>query len=243
MLNVTPKKDFKDFEELKKYVCDDCLKPKIKPTDYQKHLQTGDILLFSGNSHLSWRIKYVTPKQGEYRTIWNHVGMVLKLENPELPLNNSNLKNKLNAPNYFLIESIGVGVRIIPLELATKNYEEKKGYDGHILVTRHENFIDKSANIDQLNTIFNFVISHINTPFDNMDLARWAFRALMRKMPALIQKLNTNYYLSPKPPFVCTELVYHAYNSAGIKLNNTPGMITAEDIWRDNNLHPIGVIE
>ncbi|MCU0324747.1 MAG: hypothetical protein MUF45_05780 [Spirosomaceae bacterium] len=233
-------KDFKTFEALKKFICEDCQKPIITSDNFNDTLQTGDILLFSGQSSLSWRIKLFTPKQGKYRTIWNHVGMVLKLENPEIQTEDDN-PFRLKAPNFFLIESIGIGVRLIPLELTTGNYDAKKGYNGNILVARHQELADKNAAKKQLKEIFDFAISHINTPFDNLDITKWAIRAIIRKLPII--PYRSFYHLSSNPPFVCTELVYHSYGAAKIKLHNTPGMITAEDIWRDTKLSPIGVLE
>ena len=243
---MKPRNEFDSFEEVKKHIFKELGKQHLQPEDYEKNLQTGDLILFNGGSNVSWRIKFWMP----YKiTLWSHVGMVVKLEKPknEAEIGNPSRK-KLKAPNFFLAESAHDGVRLLSLELVLKNYEGGEPYEGNAIILRHEDFdFQKNTEpktIHQRQAIItDFVLHSQNTPFDNPDFFRMTFRVLLLRVKFMKKLFWKHYYFRKKPPFICTELVYHAFEEADIKLPHTSGIISPEDFWYNEKNVPIGVLK
>jgi hypothetical protein len=238
--------EYASFREVRYHIVLELGKPHIELDDFEKYLQAGDILLFSGKSSTSWRIRWWMPYP---TTLWSHVGLVVKFENPDFYKTTQNPTQKcLKNPHYFLVESIGVGVRLLPLELAFKNYKHNKPYQGNIIVMRNnalniKKYSDPTDVQERQRIIHDFVLFYQNTPFDNPDFFKMAFRVLLLRVSILKHLFWKHYYFRKKPPFICTELVYNAFQEAGIKMPHTPGVISPEDFWYDENNVPVCVLK
>jgi hypothetical protein len=120
-------------------------------------LETGDIILFSGNYFLSYIVEYFT------KSIYSHVGVVLK--NPNLGdakfkgiyLLESGFENTPDPENH----RIKKGVQIINLEDKIKNYKGRI-YVRKLHCTRDKKFYEKIIEIHS--TVHN--ISYDLNPID-----------------------------------------------------------------------------
>ena len=124
-----------------------------------------------------------------------------------------------------MAESAHDGVRLLSLELVLKNYEGGEPYEGNAIILRHEDFdFQKNAEPKTIHQ-------------------RQAIRVLLLRVKFMKKLFWKHYYFRQKPPFICTELVYHAFEEADIKLPHTPGIISPEDFWYNEKNVPIGVLK
>jgi hypothetical protein len=238
--------EYNSFQQVSHYIIEESGKKHLEPDDFESQLQSGDIVLFSGKDGISADIKIWMPYR---KVLWSHVGLIIKFKNPDFytTLENSD-KPRLKNPHCFLVESIGSGVRILPLELALKNYEHCKPYSGNIIAMRNNALnIEKEIDISTLHArqqiIQDFVLFYQNTPFDTRDFLKMTFRVLLLRVKFLKTLFWKRYYFRKRPPFICTELVFNAFKEAGIEIPHTPGIISPEDYWYDENNTPVGVLK
>ena len=152
-------------------------------------LETGDIILFSGNYFLSYIVEYFT------KSIYSHVGVVLK--NPNLGdakfkgiyLLESGFENTPDPENH----RIKKGVQIINLEDKIKNYKGRI-YVRKLHCTRNKKFYEKIIEIHS--TVHNI-------PYD-LNPIDW-IKAYYQLDIGNTQKENT-YWCSALVSFVYVEL-------------------------------------
>lgn len=123
---------------------------KIPHPEIKKHIQTGDILFYSGEDEVSKLIRLAT------KSIWSHVGILIKIEEFE---------------RVLLLESVeSMGVRLIPLSKYIKNIEEdeeEEEFYARLVIARHQ--LLKNKNIKDF---VNFGISQVNRPYDREEIQR-----------------------------------------------------------------------
>ena len=152
-------------------------------------LETGDIILFSGNYFLSYIVEYFT------KSIYSHVGVVLK--NPNLGdakfkgiyLLESGFENTPDPENH----RIKKGVQIINLEDKIKNYRGRI-YVRKLHCTRDKKFYEKIIEIHS-------TVHNIPYDLNPIDWIRGYFKINIGNT----QKENT-YWCSALVSFVYVEL-------------------------------------
>ena len=174
-------------------------------------LETGDIILFSGNYFLSYIIEYFT------NSIYSHVGVVLK--NPNLGdarfkgiyLLESGFENTPDPENH----RIKKGVQIINLEDKIKNYKGRI-YVRKLHCTRNEKFYEKIIKIH----------SNVhNIPYD-LNPIDW-IKGYYKLNIGNTQKENTYW---------CSALVSYVYVELGFLDKNIPWtLISPKELSSSSN--------
>lgn len=181
---------------------------QLKYDDARTEIQTGDVLLASGNYFFSKLIREATG------SCWSHVAFVMKLD---------------ILDRIMVLESIeGNGVRTIPLSEYISNFEgSKKGYKGRLCIARHDDFKSK-ANTQSLKQFAQFAIDRFAYPYDEDEIARITARIVGANL-GFSPKL-----LARDEEYICSEYVYECYSRIGInvKQQNT-GFIAPADFAND----------
>lgn len=172
--------------------------------DARAMIQTGDLLLCSGNEPISRIIQTTT------RSPYSHVAMVVRM---------------LSVDRVLLLEAEWpYGVRAVPLSSYFKDWNASgKPYPGHLLVARHTRL---DINNETATSMFlSELVDLLGRPYS----LRRALRIGLREMVALIGFRFRE--LSLKKATVCSEYIFHAFSRLGIELPwNRKGYILPMDI-------------
>lgn len=183
---------------------------KSKYDEKRYLIESGDILLCSGNSTFSKLIKKFTDSK------WSHVGFILHLKSP----------NRL-----MVMESVeSIGVRTVTLSSYLNNYNGSgKPYDGEIMIARHRKM--KDCFIEKLSAKAIDLLGH---PYDKDEIIRITARIATSKFNRLscsVPKGDNEY--------ICSEYVDECYRSIGINIKPSCGFITPADFANDENIYPV----
>lgn len=192
--------------------------PLVRCLSYQevrKTIQSGDIILCSGESSFSNLIKYFT------QSIWSHVGFILRFD---------------ELDRVMIMESVETkGVQIVPLSHYINNYNGKgKPYKGKILIARHSDI--NEANIKNLSKYAFDLLGH---QYDKSEILRIASRIALtfRKSEVCLPPPKDNEY-------ICSEYVYECYQSIGLHVNhNCGGFITPADFASTEKINAICLLK
>lgn len=129
-----------------------------KYKDVRTQINSGDILLCSGNSYMSKKIRQVTESK------WSHVGFLVWINSPEKHL--------------MVMESVeSLGVRMMPFSNYLDNYNgDGKKYDGEIAIARHEDFKEEYTN-----RLSSFAYKLVGNHYNLGQLGRIAGRIAIKK--------------------------------------------------------------
>ncbi len=144
---------------------------------------------------------------------WSHVGIIIKLN---------------DLDRVLLLESVeDMGVRLVPLSKYLTDYEDGKPYRGRVVVGRCKG-VDKQI-VDGLTT---FGIDELTRPYDKDEIAK----ILARVVLGIGKKERDREY-------ICSELVYECFSNSGLEFDyDKRGFISPENIWRDDDIVPVGRI-
>ncbi|PFN03466.1 hypothetical protein COJ51_16195 [Bacillus thuringiensis] len=117
----------------------------------KKEIQTGDILLCSGNYLVSELIKKASD------SIFSHVGVLFHWDN-----------------HIIILESVeDDGVRAVPLSHYMYNYENsKKKYNGEIYVARHKEIENYDFCTGKIKKMFEKALDFLNRDYDKDEIAK-----------------------------------------------------------------------
>lgn len=194
--------------------------PSVKNLNYSEfrdNINSGDILLCSGNSLISNIIKKATSSR------WSHVAFIIKLE---------------IIDRIMVLESVeSLGVRAIPLSNYVNNYNgSNKGYDGKVLIARHSEF--KQEKMVELSR---YAVDLLGSPYHPEEFFEIAARIGERAFH--IKAHNIPKDIKPKKSFICSEYAAECYQSVGINIPYNPsGFIAPADFARDPKIKPIAFI-
>ncbi len=128
--------------------------PSIPYTNLHEHIQSGDILFYSGEDEVSKLIRWAT------NSMWSHIGILYYVE---------------HLARIMLLESVeSMGVRLIPLSKYIKNIEENEAEEefyARLVVARHQTL--QAAYIGDM---INFGIDQITRPYDRQEIQRIMIR-------------------------------------------------------------------
>lgn len=193
--------------------------PNLSIQKYQQirhEVQSGDILLCSGNSLFSNMIQKAT------RSAWSHVAFILRLD---------------VIDRIMVLESVeSIGVRTVPLSNYVNDYNATgSGYPGRLLLARHSEFEEK--NIIKLSK---FATDLLGYPYGTEEILRIAARISMNSMGFKYKKPE----LIPNREFICSEYVHICFQSIGIDIeHDTQGFISPADFAKCEKIRALSFIE
>ncbi len=177
-------------------------------------LQTGDILLCSGNGILSDIIKKAT------NSPFSHVALILKL-----PI----------TGQWLVLESIeSKGVRCVPLEqdYLTNYCGTHKPYDGKILIARIQEMQSKR---DIISKLYQTAFSLLGDEYNQEDILQIGARIFNHDLG-----IKEDGTLLPHQRYICSEYVYTCLHAIGIQIPFDPaGFIAPADIARYAGIHAV----
>lgn len=120
-----------------------------------------------------------------------------------------------------------MGVRFAPLSKYLSDYENGKPYKGSVVLARCAG-VDSSV----VENIAGFGIDELTQPYDKDEVAK----ILARVTLGIGKKQRDREY-------ICSELVYECFSSAGIQFAYNPKeFISPEDVWIDKKVSLVGRI-
>lgn len=195
-----------------------------KFSDIKDDLQSGDLILCSGNYPVSEIIKIATDSQ------YSHVGILY--EPPNTP---AHVPNKVDRGPWMVLESVEfIGVRMVPFEYEYfKHYgSTKTKYDGVIDIARYipfgGDFLDR---IDPMNKILEKAFSLIGRKYNNDEI--------MDIMKRILSNKHSGHPVD-HGQYICSEYVYFCFKEAGINLHyDERGFVSPKNIFEDKNIELI----
>lgn len=175
----------------------------------RSQIQSGDILLCSGNSFFSNMIRKATD------SVWSHVAFILRLD---------------IIDRIMVLESVeSIGVRAVPLSNYIRNYNGSgQGYPGRLLLARHHDFRQK--NIINLSK---FAVDLLGCPYNKDEILRISARIGMHAFGFPSQGMDT----PTGREFICSEYAYLCFKSVGVNIDFNPlGFISPADFARCNRV-------
>ena len=176
------------------------LQQKLTYEQAYKVAKNGDLFFCSGNSAFSRGIKKLSDSNV------SHVGLLFWW-----------------GSNLMLLESVGTGVRAIPLFHYTGNFDgTKKAYDGRLYIARHSQVANASVAVQE--ALLQVSIDLLTYQYDNEDVRR-----------ILLSRINSNIKRKEDEAFLCSEYVAKVFELIGIKFAAEPktGFILPEHIAAD----------
>jgi hypothetical protein len=139
---------------------------------------------------------------------WSHVGLIFML--PEFD-------------RVLLLESVeDTGVRFAPVSKYLEDYKNGKPYDGYLVFARMNRVTP-----DWVVKMADFGCDELTRPYDEAEIAEIAARIA----------LGIGRKQSGSHAYICSELVAACFKAAGYEFaSRTPGFVTPEDIWIDDNV-------
>jgi hypothetical protein len=176
--------------------------PKMDYEKVRPYLQTGDIVFCSGNYLFSRIIQRLT------KSTWSHVAVIYKDE---------------QLGRVLVLEAEArVGIRLIPLSVYLKNYNDtKRPYKGKMVIAKTKVAVEK----DNLNKGISFGLDELSRPYDNWEIIRIFLRILFKKGK---RERNRSY--------ICSELVRDIYVKAGVNIEFRNSYISPDNIWNDDRV-------
>ncbi len=191
--------------------------PEVGYYDIRDKIRSGDILLASGNVMFSRLIKSAT------KSMWSHVAFVKKFYMDEV-----HPETGERAYRFFVMESVeNRGVRTVPLSSYAYDYEgTKKGYNGKLMILRHEDF-----DISKLGLLAKKSIDLIGYRYDNIQIARIAYRLAVKKITGKLPRRNS----SDNGLYICNEYLNDCMRSVGLNVDyHTPA-----EVFEDPKVKPV----
>jgi len=189
--------------------------PHLRYEEVRNYIQSGDILICSGNSMFSNLIKHATG------SIWSHVGFILRVDAIE---------------RLMVLESVeSIGVRSVSLSHYVNNYDGNGNpYEGKLLIARHYDFQEKSiANLSRK------AVDLLGNNYDKKEILRIAYRivkSVFRENEECLLPPNDNKY-------ICSEYVYECYKSIGLNIqHNCGGFISPVDFAATEQINAVCII-
>lgn len=185
------------------------------------HIKNGDVLLCSGTGIFSTMIQEAT------RSIWSHVGFILRLD---------------EIDRIMVLESVEpIGVRTVPLSKYLRDYDSKgHGYKGGIAIIRHREF-DSRVDRHALKKLTQFAVDLFGYPYDKDEIAKIAARILASSLP-----FSHEFYerIREDREFICSEYVYRCYKEIGIEVKwDKKGFIAPSNFAADEDFELLFVIK
>ncbi|EKD53982.1 MAG: hypothetical protein ACD_60C00133G0002 [uncultured bacterium] len=181
----------------------------------RNEIQSGDILLCSGNAVFSNLIKQAT------KSPWSHVAFILRLD---------------LIDRIFVLESVeSIGVRAVPLSSYVFDYNATgKGYEGRLMLARHRDL--KPENMINLSKTATDLLGY---PYHTEEIIRIAARISKHTLG-----LSDTVEEMPKREFICSEYAYVCFKSVGITIDYNPlGFIAPADFARCAKVDALSFIE
>ncbi len=192
--------------------------PSVKMKTYstiRPEIQSGDILLCSGNSAFSNMIQHTT------KSMWSHVGFILRLD---------------IIDRIIVLESVeSIGVRAVTLGSYVRDYNGTgKGYPGQIMVARHADV--KPENIINLS---HYATGLLGYPYGTQEILRIMTRISMNNIGLNL----THPDALPTREFICSEFAYVCFKSIGVEVEyDSLGFIAPADFARSPKVKPVNFI-
>lgn len=189
--------------------------PHLLYEEVRNYIQSGDILLCSGNSMFSNLIKRATG------SIWSHVGFILRAD---------------SIDRLMVLESVeSIGVRSVPLSHYVNNYDGYGSpYEGKLIIARHYDFQEKD--------IIHFskkAVDLLGHQYDTSEIVRIGARIAISKFSdnykCVLPKRDRDY--------ICSEYVYECYKSIGLNIqHNCGGFISPADFAATEQINAVCLI-
>ncbi len=194
----------------------------MRAADYQSiraQINNGDLLLCSGNGAFSDLIKKGTD------SIWSHVAFILRLD---------------SIDRVMVLESVeSQGVRTVPLSNYVYDYKDGKGYDGQLLIARHDGFPAGAdvATSDQLKAMAKFAVDRFGYSYDVDEIVKIATRI------ATGGAFN-NGVLQRDREYICSEYAEECYKRFGVTIPpDRRGFIAPADFAKEGQVRPIAALK
>lgn len=189
--------------------------PSVPNFSYEKirnDIQSGDILLCSGESFFSNMIKQAT------QSVWSHVAFILRLD---------------VIDRIMVLESVeSIGVRAVPLSSYVNDYNGSgKGYPGKLLIARHQEL--NQQNIVKLSKV---AVDLLGYPYNKQEILRIAQRIGAYSLGLQAQSIDT----PTGREFICSEYAHICFKSIGVTIDFNPlGFIAPADFARCHKVHAL----
>jgi len=190
--------------------------PSKRYSQLRHEIQSGDILLCSGQSFFSNMIKQAT------NSVWSHVAFILRLD---------------VIDRIMILESVeSIGVRTVPLSSYIGDYNGTgRGYPGQLVIARHEDL--KQENIINLSKM---AIDLLGYPYNTQEILRIAARIGMDTLGMPPQGLDT----PTGREFICSEYAHACFKSVGVDIDFNPlGYVAPADFARCNKVELLSYIQ
>ena len=189
--------------------------PHLSYEEVRNYIQSGDIILCSGNSVFSSMIKRATG------SIWSHVGFIIRW-------------NEIDR--LIVLESVeSIGVRAVALSHYVNDYDgNDEPYDGKILLARHDDF--KEDNVSYLSRK---AVDLLGKNYDKGEILRISKNLLFDGIR------GDKKYSMPddNKKYICSEYVYECYKSIGLQIDhNDGGFISPADFAKEKKINAICII-
>ena len=165
--------------------------PNLRPKTYEElrtEIKSGDLLLCQGSGIFSQMIQKVS------NSVWSHVAFIMRLD---------------EIDRIMVLESVEpIGVRTVPLSHYVRDYKNKKGYPGKLLIARHDDFAGVTEKA--LNRMAAFAIDRFGYPYDKDEIAKIAARITLGLFGRKKGKASWD------EEYICSEYAWECYRSVGI---------------------------
>lgn len=182
-----------------------------KYEDIREQLQSGDLLLASGEYMLSKLIQRATG------SCWSHVAFIMRLD---------------SIDRVMVLESIeGKGVRTVPLSEYVMNFEGTgQGYKGRLAIARHS-AIKSKATTESMRKMAQFAVDRFARPYDEEEIARIISRIVGSALGFTDREIERD------EEYICSEYVFECFGKLGIKIaSDNRGFVSPADFSRDKEV-------
>lgn len=198
--------------------------PNQPVSDYAEirpQLQSGDVMLCSGNGVFSSMIQQATD------SVWSHAAFVLRLD---------------AIDRIMLLEAVEpLGVRTIRLSKYLDNYHnDGQPYPGGIAVIRHRDF-SRRVDAQKLAELAGFAVDRLGRPYDREDIARIAARIMAAKCQFTDEQLLK---IERNEDYICSEYVARCYEQVGLPVRQrNPAFVAPGDFAADRDFKLVAVLK
>jgi hypothetical protein len=142
----------------------------------------------------------------------------------------------------MVLESVEpLGVRTVPLSKYLTDYDsEGNGYNGGLVIARHEDFSTKATD-KKMKKFGQFAVDLFGYPYDKDEIAKIATRIAASYLPFTRKEQNE---LKPDREFICSEYAWECYKEIGIRIEHDGrGFIAPADFAKDKNVQLKAVLK
>lgn len=184
---------------------------RLTYAEARNEIETGDILLCSGNAVFSKLIQHTT------HSPWSHVAVLLWMR---------------NIDRIVVLESVeSIGTRVVPLSQYATNYNGSgQGYHGRVYVARHAEWAMLPP--ERMRVFSQWMIDKLGRPYDKAEILDIVLRITAGTLGIPPREVVPNF------ANICSEYVEEFYRWVGLIIPYDPrGFVAPKDFAEHPAVH------